>query len=53
MEHWAVLVITPHNRLNLSPTQALQVFLNQQVDWINLQELSQQPSLDPMLTPAR
>ncbi|MCT0217070.1 DUF2887 domain-containing protein [Synechococcus sp. CS-1330] len=49
VEHWAVLVITPHNRLKLGPTQALQVFLNQQVDWINLEELSQQPSLDPLL----
>ncbi|MCP9941504.1 DUF4351 domain-containing protein [Cyanobium sp. ATX 6E8] len=28
VEHWAVLVITPHNRLKLGPTQALQVFLN-------------------------
>jgi hypothetical protein len=44
-----VLVITPHNRLKLGPTKALQVFLNQQVDWINLEELSQQPSLDPLL----
>jgi predicted transposase YdaD len=49
VEHWAVLVITPHNRLKLGPTKALQVFLNQQVDWINLEELSQQPSLDPLL----
>jgi len=37
VEHWAVLVIKPHNRLKLGPTQALQVFLNQQ------------PSLDPLL----
>jgi predicted transposase YdaD len=49
VEHWAVLVIKPHNRLKLGPTQPLQVFLNQQVDWINLEELSQQPSLDPLL----
>ncbi len=49
VEHWAVLVITPHSRLKLGPTQALQVFLNQQVNWINLEELSQQPSLDPLL----
>jgi hypothetical protein len=26
VEHWAVLVITPHNRLKLGPTQALQLF---------------------------
>ena len=48
VEHWAVLVITPHNRLNLGPTHALQLFL-QQVAWINLEELSRQPSLDPLL----
>ena len=48
VEHWAVLVITPHNRLKLGPTQALQLFL-QQVAWINLEELSRQPSLDPLL----
>ncbi len=49
VEHWAVLVIKPHNRLKLGPTQALQVFLNQQVDWINLEELSCRPQLDPLL----
>jgi len=48
VEHWVVLVITPHNRLNLGPNQALQLFL-QQVAWINLEELSQQPNLDPLL----
>jgi len=48
VEHWAVLVITPHSRLKLGPTPALQLFL-QQVDWINLEELSRQPSLDPLL----
>jgi predicted transposase YdaD len=48
VEHWSVLVITPHNRLNLGPSQALQLFL-QQVGWINLEELSQQPNLDPLL----
>ena len=49
VEHWAVLVITPHNRLKLGPTQALQVFLDQQVVWLSLEELSQQPNLDPLL----
>jgi len=42
-------VITPHNRLKLGPTQALQVFLDQQVVWLSLEELSQQPNLDPLL----
>jgi len=49
VEHWAVLVITPHSRLKLGPTQALQVFLEQQVVWLSLEELSQQPNLDPLL----
>ena len=49
VEHWAVLVITPHNRLKLGPTKALQVFLEQQVVWFSLEELSQQPNLDPLL----
>jgi len=49
VEHWAVLVITPHNRLKLGPTKALQVFLEQQVVWLSLEELSQQPNLDPLL----
>ena len=49
VEHWAVLVITPHNRLNLGPTQPLRLFLGQQVVWLNLGALSQVPNLDPLL----
>jgi predicted transposase YdaD len=49
VEHWAVLVITPHSRLRLGPTQALQVFLDQQVVWLNLEELGHRPELDPLL----
>jgi len=48
VEHWSVLVITPNNRLNLGPSQALQLFL-QQVAWINLEELSRRPQIDPLL----
>jgi predicted transposase YdaD len=47
--HWTVLVITPHDRLNLGPTEALRVFLEQQVRWLSLQELSRDPDLDPLL----
>ncbi len=42
VEHWAVLVITPHNRLNLGPNRALRLFL-QQVAWINLLTLPIRP----------
>jgi len=31
--HWTVLVITPHDRLNLGPTEVLRVFLEQQLHW--------------------
>jgi predicted transposase YdaD len=50
VEHLEVVVITPHQRINLGPTKLprlLQVLL-QEVHWINL-ELSQQPNLDPLL----
>ena len=49
VEHWAVVVITPHSRLRLGPTQPLQVFLEQQVAWLSLEELSRRPGLDPLL----
>jgi hypothetical protein len=45
------VVITPHQRIGLGPTQLprlLQVLLNE-VHWISLEELSQQPDLDPLL----
>ena len=38
-----------HHRLSLGPTQALQAFLDQQVVWLNLEELSHRPQLDPLL----
>ena len=44
-----MLVITPHNRLNLGPTQPMRLFLEQQVVWLNLEALSQAPNLDPLL----
>jgi hypothetical protein len=34
--HLTVLVITPHDRFNLGPTEALRVFLEQQVLWLSL-----------------
>jgi hypothetical protein len=49
VEHWALLVVTPHSRLNLGPTQALKLFLEQQVVRLSLEELSQEPNLDPLL----
>jgi predicted transposase YdaD len=49
IEHWAVLVITPHSRLNLGPSQPLRLFLEQQVVWLNLEALSRRPDLDPLL----
>jgi len=51
VEHFEVVVIKPHRRINLGPTKLprlLQVLL-QEVHWISLEELSQQPNLDPLL----
>ena len=51
VEHLEVVVITPHQRIGLGPTQLprlLQVLLSE-VHWISLEELSQQPDLDPLL----
>jgi predicted transposase YdaD len=54
VEHLEVVVITPHQRMSLGPTKLprlLQALLNE-VHWISLEELSQQPNLDPLLNPA-
>jgi predicted transposase YdaD len=51
VEHLEVVVITPHQRIGLGPTKLprlLQALL-QEVHWISLEELSQQPDLDPLL----
>jgi predicted transposase YdaD len=51
VEHLEVVVITPHQRIGLGPTQLprlLNVLLNE-AHWISLEELSQQPDLDLLL----
>jgi predicted transposase YdaD len=48
IEHWRVVVITPHRRLNLGPTPPLRSFL-ESVLWISLDELGQQVPLDAAL----
>ncbi|MEA5413966.1 DUF2887 domain-containing protein [Synechococcus sp. BA-132 BA5] len=51
VEHLEMVVITPHQRISLGPTKLprlLKVLL-QEVHWISLEELSQQPNLDPLL----
>ncbi|MFN5117443.1 MAG: Rpn family recombination-promoting nuclease/putative transposase [Cyanobacteriota bacterium] len=51
VEHLVVLVVVPHRRLRLGPARLprlLQVFLGEVV-WLSLEELSQQPDLDPLL----
>ena len=45
IEHWRVVVITPHQRLQLGPVMPLRGFL-EQVHWISLEELGQQENLD-------
>jgi len=45
IEHWRVVVITPHQRLQLGPVMPLRGFL-EQVHWISLEVLSQLENLD-------
>ena len=45
IEHWRVVVITPHRRLSLGPVTPLRGFL-EQVHWVSLDELGQQENLD-------
>jgi predicted transposase YdaD len=45
IEHWRVVVITPHQRLNLGPVTPLQSFL-ETVHWVSLDALAQVQSLD-------
>ena len=51
LEHLEVVVLTPHRRLRIGPQRPprlLQAVL-QEIHWISLEELSQQPDLDPLL----
>ena len=51
VDHLEVVVITPHHRLRLGPSnppRLLQAVL-EEVHWISLEALSQQPDLDPLL----
>jgi len=45
IEHWRVVVITPHQRLQLGPVMPLRGFL-EQVHWVSLEELGVQENLD-------
>jgi predicted transposase YdaD len=50
--HLAVVVVVPHRRLRLGPAQMpqqLQEFLDG-VIWLSLEELGQQPGLDPLVS---
>jgi hypothetical protein len=44
-------VITPHHRLTLGPANPPRLLraVLEQVHWVSLEELSQQPDLDPLL----
>ena len=49
--HLAVVVVVPHGRLRLGPAELpfqLEAFLAS-VHWLSLEELSQQPGLDPLV----
>jgi predicted transposase YdaD len=51
VQHLEVFVVVPHRRLKLGPAQLprqLQTFLAE-VHWLSLEELGQQPGLDPLV----
>ena len=50
-EHLEVVVFTPNRRLRLGPANPPRLLraVLEQVHWISLEELSQQPNLDPLL----
>jgi predicted transposase YdaD len=48
IEHWRVVVITPHQRLQLGPVFPLRGFLAQ-VHWVSLESLGQRENLDAAL----
>jgi len=51
VQHLEVVVVVPHRRLRLGPAalpRQLQTFLAD-VHWLSLQDLGQQPGLDPLL----
>ena len=45
VEHWQVVVITPHRRFNLGPFLPLRCFL-EPVQWVSLEELGREENLD-------
>jgi len=52
LQHLEVVVVVPHRRLNLGPValpRQQRAFLAE-VHWLSLQELGQQPGLDPLLS---
>jgi len=52
VEHLEVVVVVPHHRLRLGPDRLpsqLEAFLSG-VHWLSLEELGQQPGLDPLLS---
>ena len=52
VEHLGVVVVVPHHRLRLGPDRLprqLEAFLAG-VHWLSLEELGQQPGLDPLLS---
>ncbi len=50
LEHLEVVVITPNHRLKLGPSNPPRLLraVLEQVHWVSLEDLSQQPDLDPL-----
>ena len=49
IDHWRVVVICPHRRLNFGREQAVAEFLRERVHWIELESAAADPEAPPLL----
>ncbi len=49
IEHWRVLVICPHRRLNFGGVTAVSEFVRERVHWLELESAASDPTAPPLL----
>jgi predicted transposase YdaD len=49
IEHWRVLVICPHRRLNFGGVTAVAEFVRERVHWLELESAAKDPTAPPLL----
>jgi predicted transposase YdaD len=49
IEHWRVLVICPHRRLNFGGVTAVSEFVRERVHWLELESAAKDPTAPPLL----